>query len=183
MKNQVQALFKAICNTSENSMETSITNCKAVWKVKWPKDFNNIKTRRLNGKLFIKGWHQKHGYHRSSKKSVLKNFVNFARKHVMECLFDKVAVLRPATLLTKDSNTGLFVWNLRNFLTTPILKDIYERLLLLSGKSQRRFWCFPCKPGKSYRIRKWFYKLRSYEGLTKVILFFVCLQHKAFLLS
>ena len=43
------------------------------------------------------------------KKGVLKNFVNFTGKQVMECLFDKVAGLRPATLLTRDSNTGLFV--------------------------------------------------------------------------
>ena len=32
--------------------------------------------------------------------------------------------------LKRDSNTGVFLWNLRNFRKTPILKNICERLLL-----------------------------------------------------
>ena len=30
-------------------------------------------------------------------------------------LFNKVAGLRPATLLKRDSNTAVFLWSLRNF--------------------------------------------------------------------
>ena len=35
--------------------------------------------------------------------------------HVLESLFNKVAGLRPTTLLKRDSHTGAFLWKLRNF--------------------------------------------------------------------
>ena len=38
---------------------------------------------------------------------------------VLESFFNKVAGLRPATLLKRDSNAGVFLWILRNF------KNIY----------------------------------------------------------
>ena len=76
----------------------------------------------------------------SVEKGVLKNFINFRGEHMsssffliklhVEFLFNKAAGLRPATLLKRDSNACVFLWNLRNFLRTFILKNICERLLL-----------------------------------------------------
>ena len=44
------------------------------------------------------------------KKAVLKNFAKFTRKHLCQSLlFNKVAGLSPATLLKKDSGTGVFL--------------------------------------------------------------------------
>ena len=40
---------------------------------------------------------------------VLKNFANFTGKPVLESLFNNVAGPRPATLLERDSNTGVLL--------------------------------------------------------------------------
>ena len=49
------------------------------------------------------------------KKGVLRNFAKFTGKYLYQRLFlDKVAGLRPATLLKKDSGTGVFLWILQN---------------------------------------------------------------------
>ena len=45
-----------------------------------------------------------------NKKGVLRNFAKFTGKHLCQSLFfNKVAGLRPATLLKKDSGTGVFL--------------------------------------------------------------------------
>ena len=50
------------------------------------------------------------------KFGVLKNFANFTGKQQCWNLFSiKLKALRPATLLTRDSNTGVFLWNLWSF--------------------------------------------------------------------
>ena len=49
---------------------------------------------------------------------VLKSFANFTWKHLWWGLFNKEA-FRPATLLKRDSNTGVFLWNLLNFYRKP----------------------------------------------------------------
>ena len=50
------------------------------------------------------------------KIGVLKKFSKFTEKHLHWSLsFNKVAGLRPATLLKRDSTTGVFLWILRNF--------------------------------------------------------------------
>ena len=50
-------------------------------------------------------------------KTGLKNFANFTGKHLYWSLFlIKLEALRPSTLLKRDSNTGVFLFNLRNFL-------------------------------------------------------------------
>ena len=50
------------------------------------------------------------------KISVLKNFAIFTGKHLCWSLFlRKLQVLKPASLLKRDSNTGVFLWILRNF--------------------------------------------------------------------
>ena len=44
------------------------------------------------------------------KKDVLKNFAKFTGKHLRQSLFfNKVAGLRPATLLKRDSVTGVIL--------------------------------------------------------------------------
>ena len=51
--------------------------------------------------------------------------------HLCWCLFlIKFQVFRPATLLKRDSNTGVFQVKFAKFLRTPILKNIFERLRL-----------------------------------------------------
>ena len=55
------------------------------------------------------------------KKYVLKDFASFTGKHLQ--------VFRPATLLKRDGNRGVFVKFAKD-LRTPILKKIHERLLL-----------------------------------------------------
>ena len=56
---------------------------------------------------------------------------NFAWKHLWYSLFlIKLKAFRSATL-KRDSTAGVFLQNLKNFLRTPILKNICERLLLL----------------------------------------------------
>ena len=49
----------------------------------------------------------------SVKKGVLKNFANFTGKHLRWSL--SLIKLRPATLLKRDSNTGVFLWNFKHF--------------------------------------------------------------------
>ena len=44
------------------------------------------------------------------KKVVLKHFANFTGKHLCwDLFFTKLQALSPATLLKKDSNTGVFL--------------------------------------------------------------------------
>ena len=44
------------------------------------------------------------------RKGVLRNFAKFTGKHQRKSLFfNKVAGLRPATLLKRDSGTGVFL--------------------------------------------------------------------------
>ena len=65
------------------------------------------------------------------KKCALKNVANFTGKHLCLGLFlIKLQGVRPATLLKRDSGTGLFPVKSMKYLRTPILKNICERLLL-----------------------------------------------------
>ena len=66
------------------------------------------------------------------KEGVLKNFTKFTGKQLCQGLiFNKVTGLRPATLLKRDSRTGVFHLDFAKFLRTSILKNISERLLLV----------------------------------------------------
>ena len=61
---------------------------------------------------------------------VLKNFANFTGKHLCWSLFfTKLQAFRPATLLKRDSYTGVFLWNLRNS-EEQLFRRTSERLLL-----------------------------------------------------
>ena len=50
-----------------------------------------------------------------SSGGVLKNFAKFLRKNLVESLFNNVAGLNHATLLRRNSSTGIFQWILPNF--------------------------------------------------------------------
>ena len=58
------------------------------------------------------------------KKGVLRKFAKFTRKHLCQGLFfNKVAGLRPATLLKKRLWHRCFPVNFANFLRTPFLQN------------------------------------------------------------
>ena len=65
------------------------------------------------------------------KKGVLRNFTKFKGKHLCQSLFfDKLAGLRPATLLKKKLWHRCFPVNFAKFLRTPFLQNTSGRLLL-----------------------------------------------------
>ena len=67
----------------------------------------------------------------SMKKGVVRNFAKFTGKHLCQSLlFNKVAGLRPATLLKKRLWHRCFSVNFAKFLTTPFLQNTSGRLLL-----------------------------------------------------
>ena len=60
----------------------------------------------------------------SVKKGVLRNFLKFTGKHLRQRLvFNKVAGLRPATLLKKSFWHGCFPVNFAKFLRKPFLQN------------------------------------------------------------
>ena len=68
------------------------------------------------------------------KKGVLRNFAKFNGKHLCQNLFlNKVAILRAATSLKRDSGTGVFLSILRNstlsFRTPPMLLEPLVQIL------------------------------------------------------
>ena len=64
-------------------------------------------------------------------KLVLRNFEKFTGKHTCESLFfNKVAGLRPATLLKKRLWHRCFLVNFANFLRTPFSHNTSRQLLL-----------------------------------------------------
>ena len=68
----------------------------------------------------------------SIKKGVLRNFAKFTGKHMCQSLFfNKVAGLRPATLLKKRLWHRCFPVNFAIFLRTPFLQNTSGRLLLM----------------------------------------------------
>ena len=65
------------------------------------------------------------------KKGVLRNFAKFTGKYLCHNLiFNKVADLRPATLLKKSLWHRCLPVNFAKFLRTPFLKNTSEQLLL-----------------------------------------------------
>ena len=65
----------------------------------------------------------------SVRKYVLRNFSKFTGKH-QSLFFNKVAGLRPATLLKKRLWHRCFPVSFVKFLRTPFLQNIFGRLLL-----------------------------------------------------
>ena len=61
----------------------------------------------------------------ASTGSVLKNFAKFTRKDLCQgLLFNKVAALKPETLLKKGLWRRCFLWNLRNFKNTFLTEHL-----------------------------------------------------------
>ena len=71
---------------------------------------------------FCKVYHQKQPPEVFCKKGFLWNFAKFTRKHLCQSLFiNKIAGLRPATLLKKRLWRSVFPVNFVKFLRTPLL--------------------------------------------------------------
>ena len=74
----------------------------------------------------------------SMKKGVLRNFTKFRGKRLCQSLFfNKVAGLRPATLLKKRLWHRCFPVNFAKFLRTPFSQNTSGRLLLCVQSSRR----------------------------------------------
>ena len=73
----------------------------------------------------------------SVKKGVLRNFAKFTGKHLCQSLyFNKVAGLRPATLLKQRLWHRCFLVNIAKFLGTPFFTEHFWWLLLERNKSK-----------------------------------------------
>ena len=96
----------------------------------------------------------------SVKKGVLRNFAKFTEKHLCESLFlNKVAGLRPATLLKKRLWYRCFPVNFAKFLTKPFLKNTSWRLLLKGNQNllkieSRRTFCGWGRCNKQLRVSR-----------------------------
>ena len=83
-------------------------------------------TKRFRGICIYRSSHQRC----SMKKGVLRNFTKFTGKQLCQSLFfNKVAGLRPATLLKKRLWHSCFPVNFVKFLRTPFLQNTSGRLL------------------------------------------------------
>ena len=84
------------------------------------------------------------------KKGVLRNFTNFAGKHLCQSLFlNIVAGLRPATLLKKRLWHRCFLMNLRNF--KELLFFIEHPWWLLLNMFYSKIIC--CQANKNYSVK------------------------------
>ena len=102
------------------------------------KFFEKIKTKII--KIGNKNKQMDRSRHRrcSVRKGVFRNFAKFTGKHLCQSLFlNKVAGLRPATLLKKRPWHRCFPVNFARFLRTPFLQNTSGRLLL-DGESESK---------------------------------------------
>ena len=97
----------------------------------------------MNIALFVKEIAKKKKKIRSShwrcsvRKGVLRNFVQFTGKHLFQSLiFDKVARMRPATLLKMRLWHRCFPVNFTKFLRAPFLQNTSGRLLLKTARKK-----------------------------------------------
>ena len=82
------------------------------------------------------------------EKNVLRNFAEFKGKHLCQSLFfNKVASLRPPTLLKKRLWHRCFPVNFAKFLRTPFLTEHFHWVLLKSSASGEM------------KLRKWIYEM------------------------
>ena len=84
----------------------------------------------LNFENFFRIYFLYRGSHQrcSMKKGVLENFTKFARRHLARVSFNKVAGLRPSTLLKKRLWHRSFPMNFMKFLRTLFLQNTSGRL-------------------------------------------------------
>ena len=116
----------------------------------------------------------------SMKKGVLRNFTKFTRKHLCQSLFfNKVATLRPTTLLKKGLWHRCFPVNFVKFLKAPFLQNTSGRLFLQIWSS-RIFCAFASLAHfhKSCLFRSLKAEFLRYKSaLTKLILNFFSVIH------
>ena len=81
--------------------------------------------------LHLQFWHSRPNKIRKQPPELfLKKFANFTGKHLCwSIFFTNMQTFRPATLLKRDSYTGVFLWNLRNC-EEHLFRKRSERLLL-----------------------------------------------------
>ena len=101
--------------------------------IEWRTDWSNLKTENK-----IQIWKQ--SSRRVCKKGVLKNFPKFTGKHQRQgVFFNKVAGLRPATLLKKRLWRRCFPANFTEFLRTSFFIE-HLRWLLLRIETIKNGW-------------------------------------------
>ena len=82
----------------------------------WKKAWNNEYQSEYESVSRISIWINFHLSHMFFKIGVFKALANFIGKHQCWSIFlIKLQAWRPATLLKRDSNTGVLLWNFRNF--------------------------------------------------------------------
>ena len=90
-------------------------------------------SRQLNFGVFLV-WHRSSRPEVFCKKGALRNFTKFTGKHLCQSLFsNKVAGLRPATLLKKRPWHRCFLMNFTKFLRTPFYIEHLWCLLLFDS--------------------------------------------------
>ena len=89
------------------------------------------------------------------KKGVLKNFSSFTEKHLFWSLF--WIELSPATLLKRDSNTGVFPWILQHF-----KNSLFYRTLFVAASVYIHMW------GSSWLFERYVArsKVRHWKAIT-----------------
>ena len=74
-----------------------------------------------NGLIFLRRFYQ---FEDVLQNGCSKNFLKFHKKTpALESLFLKLQAFSPVTLLKRDSNTGVFVWNFKKTLMTSFLRN------------------------------------------------------------
>ena len=85
---------------------------------------------------------------------VLKNFAIFAGKHLCRSVFlIKLQAFKSTTLLKRDSNTGVFLWILRNF----------QEHLFYKTSANDFFWMESCSRFFHKRNSQWTTSLKHFE--------------------
>ena len=102
----------------------------------------------------------------SMKNVLLRNFTKFTGKRLCQSLFfNKVAGLRPATLLKKRLWHSCFPVNFGKFLSTPFLQNTFGRLFLSEGHKSIHFlisikfcleWCIIRLLSKKFIFERFF---------------------------
>ena len=114
------------CNSKSDSYIKSL-----IEPIHYLKEENKMKNSFIQS-LLLHNSCTRSSHPRCSVKSVLRNFAKSARKpRCQSVFFNKVAGLRPATLLKKRLWHRLFPVNLTKFLGSPFLQNTSGGLLLL----------------------------------------------------
>ena len=144
-----------LCQTSQKifvaeSIHIIFQTSKYIWKLKKEAGYSVVYSTI---EVFLHSRSRKHPPQVFCKKGVLKNFANFTGKNLRWSFFSinfqvveshiKFQVFRPVTLLKRDSDTGAFLWILRNFLKHPCWRTSVTDCFWRSGCFRLMLWyCF-----------------------------------------